>query len=93
MSALCKTRQSPETVIVEPKATNHAHRPGSSESLTWAACPFSKGRATKLSSYKSSPDEYILENLQPQAIQSGLSRLKVPYGAIKRRPREWLLKH
>ena len=92
VSALCKKRQSPEAVIVEPTATHQAHHPGSCESLTWASCPFSKGRATKLGSYKSSPDEYILENLQPQAIHSGLSRLKVPYGAIQRRPRDWLLK-
>ena len=91
VSALCKERLSPTAVLIEPRAADQAFRPGRSASLTWAACPLFKGRSTKLGCYKSSPDEYVVENLRPQAIQSGLNRLKVPYGALQRRARNWCL--
>ena len=44
---------------------------------------------TKLGSYKTSPDEYVVQDLRPEAIPSGQDQLKVPYGTLKRRPADW----
>ena len=88
-SALRKKRLRPQAILREPKPADTTYLPSGSASLEWAPCPFSKGRATKLGSYKASPDEYVVTNLKPQAIQSGLNRLKVPYGALQRRPSDW----
>ena len=84
-----KKRLCPQAVLLEPKPADTTYLPRGSAFLDWAPCPFSKGRATKLSSYKASPDECIVQNLKPQAIQSGLDHLKVPYGALQRRPSDW----
>jgi hypothetical protein len=62
---------------------------GSSLPVTWASIPFSKPSKTKFLSYKSSPNEFIPENLQPTAVPSSLDRLKITYGALPRRSSTW----
>jgi hypothetical protein len=65
-----------------------APKPGvnrSTSPVTWASMPFSKPSKTKFLSYKSSPSEYILANLQSVEIPSGLNWLKITYGTLRRR--------
>ena len=89
IAALVKKRPAPEDILEEPKPTDKSFSPGKSAPLSWASHPLSKGRSTKLGSYKASPDEYVVDNLRPDAIPSGQDRLKVPYGTLKRRPADW----
>ena len=63
--------------------------PGECASLSWALHPLSRGRSTKLGSYKASPDKYVVNDLRPEAIPSGQDQLKVPYNTLKRRPADW----
>ncbi len=56
---------------------------GSSLPVTWASTPFSKPSKTKFLSYKSSPNKFIQENLQPTAIPSSLGQLKITCGALR----------
>ena len=44
---------------------------------------------TKYRTYKSSASEYVTENLQETAIQSGLERLKITYGLLHKRSSVW----
>ena len=44
---------------------------------------------TKLGSYKALPDEYVVNNLRPEAIPSDQDQLKDPYGTLKRRQADW----
>ena len=89
MDALTKKRIAPADVLEEPKPTDQSFSPGECASLSWAPHPLSRGRSTKLGSYKASPDEYVVTDLKPEAIPSGQDRLKVPYGTLKRRPADW----
>ena len=89
ISALLNKPSCRESLQVElPAPLQHGTR-GSSSQLTWASTPFSKPYQTKYHSYKSSPNEFILENLQPAAIPSGLDRLKITYGWLDRRSSTW----
>ena len=57
--------------------------------LAWPSTPLSKPSKTKYSTYTKSADEFLPDDVLPQAIPSGLDRLKVPYGTLKRRPMIW----
>lgn len=89
ISALLKKpscRESLLDVQLEPP------RPGAygcSSQVTWASTPYSKPSTTKYHSYKSSPNEFVLDNLRPTAIPSGLDRLKITYGTLPRRSLVW----
>ena len=72
-----------------PLATPLPGKVGSPSPVTWASTPFSKPSKTKYLSYKSSPTEFVLENLQPTAIPSSLDRLKITYGMLPRRSYRW----
>ena len=89
LSALLKRRSKPESVLVEPSATTPVGISGEISATSWASTPFSKSRKTKLKSYKSSPHEFEVANLHPEAIQSSLDRLKITYGVLRRRSLEW----
>ena len=89
IAALMRKRPAPDDILVEPRPTDKSFSPGKSAPLSLALHPLSKGRSTKLGSYKASPDEYGVDNLRPDAIPSGQDRLKVPYGTLKRRPADW----
>ena len=89
ISSLLKKRSSPESVLVEPKATTPRGTSGSSSVISWPSIPFSKSPKTKLSTYKSSPFSYEKEKLRPKEIPSGLDRLKITYGGLRRRSSDW----
>ena len=89
IAALLKKRQQSASVLVAPKPAVEMTIREEGSTLTWAHQPLSKGRKTKLGSYTSSPHEYVLDNLRPSAISSSLDQLKIPYGAINRRPSNW----
>ena len=89
ISALRNKPSCRESLQVELPAPSQHGTSGSSSQVTWASTPFSKPSQTKYRSYKSSPNEFILENLQPAAIPSGLDRLKITYGWLDRRSSTW----
>jgi hypothetical protein len=91
IAALLKKRQSPESILqTPPQAGTRAQSTTlSSQELLWPSSPLSKPSSTKYNSYKKSHDEFISQHLQPQAIPSGLTRLKVSYGSIPRRKLVW----
>ena len=89
ISALLKQPSCRESLQDAPQALPLPGASGSSSPMTWASTPFSKPSKTKYHSYKSSPTEFISENLQPAAIPSGLDRLKITYGTLARRSYVW----
>ena len=89
ISALLKQPSKRESLLVEPPAPTQPGTSGLDSPLTWASTPFSKPSRTKYHSFKSSPSEYVLENLHPTAIPSGLDRLKITYGSLARRSSTW----
>lgn len=89
ISALLKKRSARESLMVEPPAPTQAGASGVSSQLTWASTPFSKPSKTKYPCYSSMPNEFVVENLQPTRIQSGLDRLKITYGSLDRRSQVW----
>ena len=89
ISALRKQQCKPESLLVEPKAPQHTGQNGKSSFLSWPSIPYSKPSKTKYLCYKSSANEYVPENLQPTAIQSGLDRLKITYGQLDKRSLVW----
>jgi hypothetical protein len=89
ISALLRKQSSRESLLVEPKPPTQYGNSGSSSPLKWASTPFSKPSRTKYQSYKSLDNEFVLENLQPTEIQSGLDRLKITYGTLPRRSSTW----
>ena len=89
ISALLKQQSCRESLQAVHPAPPQPGASGSSSQLTWASTPFSKPSRTKFLSYKSSPTEFISENLQPAAIPSGLERLKITYGTLARRSCMW----
>ena len=78
-----------ECLLVEPQAPTASGTRGTSGRLVWASTPFSKPSKTKYQSYKSLPTEFDPESLRPKAIQSGLDRLKITYGLLRRRSFMW----
>ena len=89
ISALRKKQSPRESLLVEPIPPSPTGSSGSPLPMNWASTPFSKPSRTKYQSYKSSSNEYVMENLQPTAIQSGLDRLKITYGQLLRRSSPW----
>lgn len=77
------------SVLVEPEAPSPIGASGQSSAVTWASTPFSKPSKTKFQSYKSSSRMFVPENLQPTMIKSGLDRLKITYGVLRRRSCQW----
>ena len=89
ISALLRKQCSRESLLAEPKQPIRLGHSGSSTQIAWASTPFSKPSKTKYQSYKSSPTEFVVENLQQTAIPSGLDRLKITYGRLPRRSLVW----
>ena len=91
ISALCNKPSATESLLDAP-APPVPHGPSGkpSQFTWWASIPFSKPSKTQYQSYKSSHSKFILENLQPKAIQSGLDRLKITYGSLPRRSLVWV---
>jgi len=90
LSALQRKQCSRESVLVEPAAPSAIGTSGKSSVMNWASTPYSKPSTTKFPSFKSSSSEFVPENLQPTEIQSGLERLKVTYGVLRRRTSPWV---
>ena len=88
-SALLKRQSKRESLLVEPPPPTQPGDSGSVTPMTWASVPFSKPSKTKYHSFKSLPNEFVLENLHPTAIPSGLDRLKITYGSLARRSSTW----
>jgi hypothetical protein len=89
ISALHRKQCSRESLLAVPSPPTQLGHNGSSSQITWASTPFSKPSRTKYQSYKSSPTEFVVENLQQTAIPSGLDRLKITYGTLPRRSFTW----
>jgi hypothetical protein len=90
LSALQRKQCARESVLVAPAAPSPTGASGKSSAMTWASTPFSKPSATKFPSFKSSSSLFVPENLQPTRIQSGLERLKITYGVLRRRTSPWV---
>ena len=88
-SALLRKRCSPESQRIVPPKPTLSGPSGVTSVLTWASTPFSKPSKTKFLSYKSSLSEFVPANLRPEAIPSGLDRLKITYGTLPRRSYTW----
>jgi len=89
ISALLKRRSEPESLLIEPSPPVPSGDSRQSSVCSWPLTPFSKPSKTKYQAYKASDEEYVVENLKPTAIQSGLERLKVSYGKLHKRPAVW----
>ncbi|KAL7527285.1 hypothetical protein ACHAXR_001882 [Thalassiosira sp. AJA248-18] len=85
ISALLRKESLRESLLVEPKPPTLCGNSGSFSPLTWASTPFSKPSKTRYQSHEYLPNRYVVENLQPRAIQSGLDQLKITYGTLPRR--------
>ena len=88
-SALLRKQSPRESLLVEPPTPTPLGTSGLASQLDWASTPLSKPSKTKYQSYKSLPTEFVPENLQPTEIQSGLERLKITYGSLRRRSSTW----
>ena len=89
ISALHRKQPRRKSLLVEPPPATRLGDSGSSSQLSWPLTPFSKPSKTKYQSYKSSHNEFVRENLQQPAIQSGLDRLKITYGSLHKRSLQW----
>ena len=89
LSALQKKQLPRESVLVEPARPSPRGKSGAPSRLSWASTPFSKPSRTKFPSFKSSSHEFVRANLRPEAIRSGLDRLKITYGEVPRRSWHW----
>ena len=89
LSALRRKQSPREFLLVEPKPPSHPGRSGSTLPLSWASTPFSKPSSTKFPSFKSLSSEFVPANLRPGEIQSGLDRLRITYGELRRRSSQW----
>lgn len=89
ISALLKQRCNAEYLQAAQLAPPQPGPNGLPSPVTWASIPFSKPSTTKYHSYKSSPTKFVPANLQPVAIPSGLDRLKITYGTLRRRSSTW----
>ena len=87
--ALLRKQCKRESLLVEPSPPTQPGSNGSCSQMSWASTPFSKPSKTKYHSFKSSPTKFVLENLHPKEIQSGLDRLKITYGSLRRRSCTW----
>jgi len=90
LSALQRKQCARASVLVEPAAPAATGTSGKSSVMNWASTPYSKPSSTKFPSFKSSSSEFVPENLQPKEIQSGLERLKITYGVLRRRTSPWV---
>jgi len=89
IAALLKKRQPPSSFLIEPSNVTSSSSVSSATKLQWPSIPLSKPSKAKYEAYKKSDDEFKAEHLVPSAIPSGLDRLKVTYGSLKRRPLVW----
>ena len=95
ITALLKKRQQPESLhIIPPEPRSewpplHNSSPTSPAQLQWPSTPYSKPNSTKYEAYRKSAEDFEVGHLTPHAITSGLDRIKVPYGTVKRRPKTW----
>ena len=89
ISALLRKQCNKESLLAEPSAPSPRGRNGSPSPLNWPSTPFCKPSQTKFLSYKSSHSEFTAANLQPEAVQFGLDRLKITYGSLRRRSCTW----
>lgn len=88
-SALLRKQSKRELLLVTPPKPSLPGISGPPSQLSWASTPFSKPSKTKYQCYKSLPSEFVSENLLPTAIPSGLDRLKLTYGTLRRRSSTW----
>ena len=89
IAALLKKRQPPASFLIEPSNVTSSSSVSSATKLQWPSIPLSKPSKAKYKTYKKSDEEFKAEHLVPSAIPSGLDRLKVTYGSLKRRPLVW----
>ena len=89
ISALLRKQSRRESLLVVPPMPTPSGTSGSPSQLNWASTPFSKPSKTKFQSFKSSPNEFVTEDLQPANVQFGLDRLKITYGSLRRRSSTW----
>ena len=89
VSALLRKQSPRESLLVVPPPVLDTGRSGSTTATSWASTPFSKPSATKCRCYKSSSSEFAPANLRPAEIESGLDRLKISYGRLRRRSSRW----
>ena len=89
ISALLRKQSPRESLLVAPAQPSSTINSGSVSQMSWASTPFSKPSRTKYLSYKSSDNEFVKENLLSTRIPSGLDRLKITYGQLRRRSLQW----
>jgi hypothetical protein len=77
------------SLLVAPPPPIITGQNGRRSQLNWASIPYSKPSKTKYHSYRSSDDEFVLDNLQQTKLQSSLERLKITYGQLARRTSPW----
>lgn len=77
------------SLLVAPPPPIITGQNGRRSQLSWASIPYSKPSKTKYHSYRSSDDEFVLDNLQQTKLQSSLERLKITYGQLARRTSPW----
>ena len=89
LDALVKQQSRPESLLIPPAmpTTSRGARP--SICTEWPSIPYSKPSRTKYQAYRSSNDEFVLGNLNPVKVASGMERLKITYGTLPRRPSVW----
>jgi hypothetical protein len=87
--ALLRQPSSRESLLATRLAAPKPGVNGLTSPVTWALTPFSEPSNTKFLSYKSLSREYILANLQSAKIPSGLNRLKITYGTLRRCSSIW----
>ena len=89
ISALRKKTSNPASVQIEPPPPTLTGTSGSNTSANWPWIPSSKPSRTKYPCFKSSADEFVLENYRPANVPSSLDRLKSTYGRLDRRSSQW----
>lgn len=90
IAALLQKRQQPQALLIAPpEPTPYCHQVATQATLQWPSTPYAKPSSTRYTSYKKSTTEFKLADLTQRAIPSSLDRLKVPYGAIRRRRPIW----
>ena len=89
INTIMRERQDPECLLYAPPAPQIRYSNFMVVKVGWPCMPTSKPSRVKYSAYRKADNEFVPADCHASRIPSGLDRLKVTYGNLRRRPEVW----
>ena len=89
ISVIMRERQDPECLLETPPAPQERSSDFIVDKNDWLCMPTSKPSHLRYTAYKKADNAFVCADYHTSRLPSGLDRLKVTYGNLRRRPEAW----